>query len=276
MKNAIRASVLMTGAALVTMVATAAPVHAQHIHAQHPTSTHDGSWKRWIMIDNWTGPKEVVLDGQVTENLHTERFTNCTCEEVEIKVSESKKRTHKVSVNGSYTTGSSIEASAKALAGEVKATAHASVTIGGGYEWTNEVTYTIEQTTTNPKCTIKDYKETIEKYDAHGTMEAADHKVVCKNTSTGATANNYCNKQTITSKGTGFDGRNHIWQTVGPCTGYPCPCDEEPQCTGGDDCPNGETCTGGEGCSGKPTDTDNSDTGGSSGNEEPDQGTSGK
>lgn len=273
MKNALRASVLTTGVVVITMLTTAAPVYAQHIHNQHPSTTHGGSWKRWMMIDNWTGPKVVVLDNQQTEELHSERFTNCTCEVVNIKVSETKKRTHKVTVSGSYTTGSSIEASAKALAGEVKATAHASVTIGGGYEYTNEVTYTIEQSTTNPKCNIKDYRETIERYDAHGEMEAADHKITCKNTTTGATADNYCNKQTITSKGTGFDGRNHIWQTVGPCTTYPCPCEEPPKCTGGEDCANGETCTGGEGCSGN---TDNSDAVDGSGDVVPDDSTGAK
>lgn len=217
----------------LAIFATAGSATAQHIHDNHPPTTHDGNWHRILLISDWSGNKSVKTTSKTLDTLFARRFTNCACEPVDITIQETETRTHKVSVTGSYTQGSSAEASAKALAGEVKVAAHASVTIGGGYEWTAEHQYQITQSTSNPKCNIKDFTSTIMRYTATGTMDIADHKIVCANTS-GGTFTNYCNKQTISSDGVGFEGQEDKWQQVGACS--PCPCDkeEEPKTDDGD------------------------------------------
>lgn len=227
-------------ASLVLAVAVCASAQAQHIHDQHPPSPHGAgnNYTRTSMIDNWSGNENVQQDSETLDVLFERRFTNCTCEVVDIKIEEKKERTHQVNVHGSYTAGSSAEAEAKLLAASVKATAHAEVTIGAGYTYTNTKSYTVTQNTTNPKCNIKDFKSTILRTTASGTKDFADHKFVCTCTC-GHTVTKYCNKVQLSADGVGFHGQDDKWKTVGPCTEDPCPCDEtvsepvEPGETGG-------------------------------------------
>jgi hypothetical protein len=220
-----------------------------HIHDLHPASPHGNNdwYTRTSLIANWTGPETVQQNSEILDTLFERRFSNCTCEQVDIEIKEKEERTHQVSVHGEYTFGSSAEAEAKALAASVKASAHSEVTIGAGYTWTKKKTYEVTQNTHNPKCNIKDFKSTIKRVTASGSKDFADHKIVCTCTC-GALAVSYCNKQTITSDGIGFHGQDDKWSAVGPCK--PCPCDDGEVGGKTPTTPTTPTSTGGGGGSG--------------------------
>lgn len=218
---------LTIGRAIASAIAggvlvAAAAAQPGHIHDRHPTTVHDTNWVRTGLDSNWVGPPNVTGTGPTEELLFQRTFENATCDPVTITVSETFTRTHTVTLSGTITVGGSVEAAAGVLFSSLKATAHASVAFSGSNTSTNTVSYTISETTVNPKCHKKHFKATLDAYSSSGTIDCADHRITCTQNGTGRTAINWCNKTSISGSGKGWESGTNRWSDLGDIT--PCPC----------------------------------------------------
>lgn len=212
------------GGILAVLVLTGA-ARAQHIHEAHPESVHDLAWRRTSLELNWRGPFEIEEELPKPEvAVHATR-RNGTCFPVTWTLSTGYSREHSVNVSATVTIGGEVEATAKSLAAELKLKAHAQVELGGEYTATTTVTYQINDSISLPGCSAVEFEESITRFRAVGSVEVADHRIICTNLDSGATWEGFCNRVTLSGVGVGYVRSDGWWRQLTPPEGCDCRCD---------------------------------------------------
>ena len=197
-----------------------------HICQLHPKTRHDGGWlsggwKRISLTTSTSTP--IVTAGEPSwEVLHNHTARNPDCDPATSIVSVTKSVTHSCSVGGGITLGGSVEFAAGALFAKCKTTASAQVEVNNNYTDTNEVAVQISSQKIIPPCGQKKYTFKIQKKTASGTVDTYDHKIVCRNVSSGKKETRYCNKTTLSGDAVGWGDTEDQWVDLGKIKDCPC------------------------------------------------------
>jgi len=208
---------------LIVLVTANTYTFGQHIHKQHPNTTHDGEWQRAYLDGPGHSTPIVKLDSNSLHVIFSEWLTNSTCNEaVERGNNYERSVTHAVSVNltGSYEWGA--EAGAKVLAAEMKATTKAKIELAFGWTgtWTEKLSFSSKVKL--KKCQKIWYVFTKTRKKASGSVITWEHKMKCVNIKTGKSEYSFCDRRELSGKSVGWG--THVGEHVQRGLVKPCPC----------------------------------------------------
>lgn len=176
--------------------------------------------------ENWQGSPDVTSEGPTDDPIFENTYENCACGDGNVSVSYTTEREHTVHVDLGVEVGSAVEASASVLAGSIKGSAHANVTLETGWSGSWTQTFTDNFEVPIAECNRKTYKVKRNKYTASGTIDYADCRFVYYISSSDNSYAGYCGKGTIGGDGQGWEGGTSGWYQESNCTSPNPPCGE--------------------------------------------------
>ena len=197
-----------------------------HIHEDHPTWWHgegEDKFKRVYLSEDFEFDKPVVeLTNSETDILFSVWAINNSCAPLTETITQTKSRTHSVTIGAEETFGATADLAANALFAKIKSTAHASVTFNQNWTGTyQDVTQITTERVVYP-CQLLYFYAWKTKYEAEGTIECGSHKIICECMMHQDQVTQFCNWITLTGTGVGWDSYGSEWVQRG--LNDPCPC----------------------------------------------------
>ena len=193
-------------------------VVAQHVHDSHTGAPHNfhancgGQFQRmsWMPGGGMSTPN-VTLDSEDWEIVHEQTFTNLTCEEKQVSIANTSKRTHSVETSVGVAVAGSVQFAAGALFAKCKLTAGARVSGEKVWGETEEHSVTTTEESKLLPCQSLHYVLKDRKKTASGTITSWDCVTKCQCTRCSAFSTTYCNFTEVTGNATGWQQSLSEW-----------------------------------------------------------------